>query len=206
MSLDPPAPTAVLLSPPGLGHIDATHADQSAPDHTLLAPDALSPRARKPANLLGLGMPDILASPSPRITTSALVEYPHLGHYLFLLLSTSQGSPPRGQHPLSVSSSGESDGSDNEDATGTTDAGAEQKTPRRVPMLRTVSSTIRIGAIDKDAFVRKVVEMLDNAEEEEVKEMLKPHMGTHALVSVQIRSTRLQLIYPRTSCSWMRFA
>lgn len=130
-------------------------------------------------NFLGLGLPP---------TTTAqpvVVEFPHLAHYVFSLLATSQASPPRQApaHPLSVSSSGESDGSDEETPNGerTVELGGEQQTPRKDKGEHVNGSN---GSVDKEGLVRRIVELLDNEEEEQVKEVLRPLMGDLAKVSI----------------------
>lgn len=72
---------------------------------------------------------------------------------------------------MSVSSSGESDDEDEEgkekngQAEGKKQDGIEQA--------------------DKDFVVKRIVELLDNEEEEEVKEVLKPYMGDMGKVSAR---------------------
>jgi len=140
-----------------------------------------SPSPKKhTSNVLGLGIP-----PTP-INTSVLTTYPHLGHYIYNLLQSISSSPPRISsgsassglhHPLSVSSSGESDGSD-EDEVGN----GGQKTPKK--KNGNGNGTVAIGgAGEKEILVRDIVELLDNEEEEEVKERLRPYLGDLAKVS-----------------------
>ena len=125
-----------------------------------------SPKNGTTSNSLGLGLPPSLTSGQ---NPSVLTTYPHLGHYIFNLLASIQTSPPRGavsQHPLSVSSSG-----------GDEDGEAEQRTPQKKRDGPGESSG------DRGDLVRKVVVMLDNEEGEEVKDLLKPHMGELGKVS-----------------------
>jgi hypothetical protein len=116
-----------------------------------------------------------------------LALYPHLGHYIFQLLASVQPSPPRAnQHPLSVSSSGESDGSDedaNENGAQATPNGSETAhdgggggTVQATPLSKLSQGTTGKG-FDREAMVRRIVELLDNEEEEMVKDILRPHMG-----------------------------
>lgn len=85
-----------------------------------------------------------------------------------------QAAPAAPQHPLSVSSSGESDGSDDEtqvfQGKGNEQGGSGKKED---------------GAKreDKEAVVKKVVELLDNEEEEEVKRLLSSKLGDLGKVS-----------------------
>lgn len=136
---------------------------------------ASSPSKRQTTNILGLGLPD-LATPSKPMTIQN--TYPHLGHYIHTIIASAQISPPRGgasgtqisslggsstalhqQHPLSVSSSGESDDEDS-------DKGTEETNKQEAK-----------NAIDRDSLVKQIVDLLDNEEEEQVKELLKPFMG-----------------------------
>lgn len=106
----------------------------------------------------------------------ALETYPHLGHYILNLLQSLQGSPQRttaAVHPLSVSSSGESDEEDAAPSTGSGDQqGGAQKTARKT-----------LSADEKDRLVHQVVDRLDNEDEDGVKELLKPYLGDMASVS-----------------------
>lgn len=151
---------------PQSGESPSSSRTNSAPDTR-----SSSPSKRQTTNILGLGLPD-LATPSKPMTI--LSEYPHLGHYVYNLLATAQisTSPPKAQtgsqHPLSVSSSGESD---EEDEGGKEKGqGGEGKKPDGIDQA------------DKDSVVKRIVELLDNEEEEEVKEVLKPYMGDLAKV------------------------
>ena len=120
-------------------------------------------------NSLGLGLP---STQTPAKDPFILTIYPHLGHYIYNLLASVQTSPSRlgsaGQHPLSVSSSGSDDDS----------LQVAQMTPQKqrdAPKSRTI--------VDKEALVRKIAGLLDNEEEEEVKGLLRPHMGSLGKVS-----------------------
>jgi hypothetical protein len=135
-----------------------------------------SPKKRTTTNVLGLGLPP------PTVTTSVLGTYPHLGHYIYNLLQSVASSPPRGAvglgtHPLSVSSSEESDGSDEELG------GGGQKTPKK-----RITEDGKSGPGDREGLVRDIVELLDNEEEEQVKERLRPYMGDLAKVSCIIHA------------------
>lgn len=112
-----------------------------------------------------------------------LTEYPHLGHYVYGLIANAHNSPPRTnglgingsglQHPLSVSSSGESDDEDGDDD----DEQAKKD-------LKKKQDAGEQG--DRDFVVKRIVELLDNEEEEEIKELLKPYMGDLAKVCNQV--------------------
>ena len=114
---------------------------------------------------------------------SVIATHPHLAYYVFGLLSNYLASPPRAApvHPLSVSSSGESDGSDEDgqDESGAKDVQTEHQTPKKGRL----SGGGDASSIDKEALVRQIVELLDNEEEEQVKDVLKPYMGDLAKVS-----------------------
>jgi hypothetical protein len=140
------------------------------------APDIRSPSPKKHSNILGLGIP-----PTPN-NPSVLTTYPHLGHYIYNLLQSLNSSPPRNtlsgsHHPLSVSSSGESDGERSEEEV-ELNGGSKQKSSK------SAKPTSSEGG-DKDELVRDIVGLLDNEEEEEVKERLKPYMGALAKVCVR---------------------
>lgn len=97
----------------------------------------------------------------------ALESYRHLGHYIVNLLQSLQGSRvPSAVHPLSVSSSGESDDEDNGASTG-----KEKPTTIEGSPVKLLSSG------QKDALVQRVVDCLDNEDEDGVKNLLKPYMG-----------------------------
>lgn len=143
-----------------------------------LNPDLRSPSPKRPSasnNLLGLGV-------ASNTTQSVISTHPHLAYYVFNLLSTYIASPPRAApvHPLSVSSSGESDGSD-EDEAGDTN-GKEVPPEHQTPKKGRFSGTAGPPPIDKEALVRQIVDLLDNEEEEQVKDVLKPYMGELAKV------------------------
>ncbi|KAK8843948.1 hypothetical protein IAR55_006740 [Kwoniella newhampshirensis] len=147
-----------------------------------------SPSPREHNNTLGIGVSPSSGHTTPFPSSSVLATYPHLAHYLFNLLQNVQFSPPRttsSQHPLSLSSSGESDGSDEDDLGATsaehgeadqTSEGVEQKTPKKGRVARS-SGGGGVTGIERDELVRNIVQLLDNEEEEEVKNVLKPHMG-----------------------------
>ncbi len=123
-----------------------------------------SPTRGSTSSFLGLGFP---STSTPSQASSVLSAFPHLGHYIFNLLASYPTSPPRAasQHPLSVSSSGSDD---------------ELELEQRTPQKRRESTQY---GIDREGLVRKIVELLDNEEEEEVKDLLRPHMGELGKVS-----------------------
>lgn len=141
------------------------------------APEIRSPSPKKNGNILGLGLAPSMPTSA---TSSVLITYPHLGHYIFSLIQNIQSSPPRltsnssGQHPLSLSSSGESDESEDD----ADDGDNEQKTPRK----QRVGKRAGQAGLGKEEVVVRIVELLDNDDEEEVKEVLKPFMGELAKV------------------------
>jgi hypothetical protein len=141
-------------------------------------------------------------------------NWPHLSHYLNQLIqSTSQISgathsttllqPP--QHPLSVSSSG-SDGSDSDDANEkdvrkeedpakvaegskeVDDSGVRSDSGEKTLSLEQISrKTIGGPSIDKEELLRRVVDLLDNEREEEVKPLLKEKLPGLEKVRLQSR-------------------
>lgn len=119
-----------------------------------------SPTPGTGANFLGLGFP---SSTTPGPIPSILTMYPHLGHYIVNLLASIQTSPPRptSQHPLSFSSSGSHD-----------ELEVEQRTLQKKRDGRS-----DVSGVDRDVLVRRIVEKVDNEEEEEVKDLLRPLMG-----------------------------
>jgi len=120
--------------------------------------------------------------------SSVMTSYPHLAHYVFNLLATSLASPPRATpaHPLSVSSSGESDGSDEEAAPSNEEGpGQEHQTPRK--KATAPAATPGVGSADKERLVRQIVQLLDKEEEEQVKDVLRPYLGDLAKVSSERR-------------------
>jgi hypothetical protein len=174
-------------------------AESPSSSRTNSAPDtrSSSPSKRQTTNILGLGLPD-LATPSKPMTI--LSEYPHLAHYVYNLLASAHigTSPPKtqgAQHPLSVSSSGESDdedgGSDGKDQG---EAGKKQE---------------GVDQSEKDTVVKRIVELLDNEEEEEVKDVLKPYMGELAKVihlTFCPNGPRSSLLTSRTRSLWTKCA
>jgi hypothetical protein len=170
----------MTTTPPKNQSMSATNPpepESATSSRTNSAPDtrSSSPSKRQTTNVLGLGLPE-LATPAKPMTI--LTEYPHLGHYVYGLIANSHNSPPRTnglgingsglQHPLSVSSSGESDDEDGEDD----DAGGKE-----------IKKKQDGDQVDRDFVVKRIVELLDNEEEEEIKELLKPYMGDLAKVS-----------------------
>ena len=106
----------------------------------------------------------------PRPATSVLSAYPHLGHYIFNLLAnlpSPSRAPSQTHHPLSVSSSSESD--DDEPATKTLDN--EHKTPQKAEGPSVGSTS------EKEGLVRRVVELLDREDEDGVKMALQGVLG-----------------------------
>jgi hypothetical protein len=142
---------------------------------------------------------------------SVLDTNPHLAHYIFkLVLSNAQltaaaagsGVAPRGslQHPLSVSSSGESDddsddsddeneapadlsSTDGDSSTGSSDKANAHKHRSQPPALGPSRE-------DREELTRKVISLLDNDQEEDVKDVLRAHMGEMGKVSHTTRVTR----------------
>lgn len=151
----------------------------------------MSPNTTPVKSGIGLGLLHPSSSSSRIVTPtseSVLTTYPHLGHYIFTLLASIQTSPPRSsQHPLSVSSSSESDeersppeSRDENDGSVKDEDGEPRVSSASAPVSRRVS---KADPVDKDGLVRRVVELLDEEMEEEVKEVLKPHMGDLGKVS-----------------------
>ena len=164
-------------------------------------PSSTDPSSSTSGTLDGVVLSGNMSSPTTGkagvtpTNSSVLGTYPHLAHYIFNLLSSVAPSPPRSSHagnhhPLSISSSGESDEEDETNGKDTGDedhtavlgeAGHEQKTPRK--------SNGDASGPDKEALVMQIVERLDNDEEDEVKELLKVHMGDLGKVSCPGRSS-----------------
>nr|XP_019001729.1 uncharacterized protein I203_05932 [Kwoniella mangroviensis CBS 8507]OCF65190.1 hypothetical protein I203_05932 [Kwoniella mangroviensis CBS 8507] len=184
-------------------------------DTTLRSP---SPRKPSTINFLGLGVPSQTssgsagssASPAPAPTPSLTVTtYPHLAHYIFGLLQNVNISPTKpttssstGQHPLSVSSSGESDEDDSPSPPLTTSTPSADginptlQTPKKQTNSR--SETARgISGAERDSLVKKIVELLDNEEEEKVKDVLKPFMGDLAKDEVLMDQVCLDCMHRR---------
>jgi hypothetical protein len=165
-------------------------------------PTIRSPSPKRHSNILGLGGSS-KAMHSPAVTTT----YPHLAHYIFNLLANIQLSPPHGAHPLSVSSSGESDGSDDEAEVDLRRLRIEGQDGQRTPQRKQNKSTghAEVGTVDREALVRSIVQLLDNEQEEEVKDVLRPYMGDMGKVSMDLYTVAM-LIKPRMRSSWTRFA
>lgn len=126
---------------------------------------------------------------------SVLDTNPHLAHYLFKMLVTSVATRnASGQHPLSVSSSGESD-SDDDDHRHHTDghsehneaaSSADEDGQPKPPRSNTSSNGNRpTGPTreEKEDIVRKIIDLLDNEQEEDVKDLLRSPMGDLGKVS-----------------------
>lgn len=157
--------------PPGGGEANSSNDDDTDKTTTIR-----SPSPRKPSSIIGMGFPTTSTSSTQ---SPVLATYPHLAHYIFNLLNLVQ-QPAVPQHPLSVSSSGESDGSD-EDTPETSESAG-----KGVGGSGETGKSSGRGAVDKEALVRKVVELLDNEEEEEVKDLLKTKIGDLGKVSLHI--------------------
>ncbi|WVO17660.1 hypothetical protein L204_105357 [Cryptococcus depauperatus] len=129
--------------------------------------------------------PSTAPTPTP---TTVLSSHPHLGHYIFSLLNNAHFPPPRstlGQHPLSVSSSGESDGEESDEdqdqgnvsQSGSEAASATSTASNATKASQDEGSGKRLTLVEKEELVRKIVDLLDNEQEEEVKVTLRPYMG-----------------------------
>ncbi|WVF65377.1 hypothetical protein IAT40_000104 [Kwoniella sp. CBS 6097] len=186
-----------------------------------------SPSPRKPVNFIGLGVPSLppaLPSASPAPTPSlVLATYPHLAHYIFSLLQSVQLSPTKpgqsassssstaNQHPLSMSSSGESDdedesapqsaqsrdssmGGDNSPFSESEGIPAGQQTPKK---QRYIKAEGGISGIERDNLVKQIIELLDNEEEEKVKDVLKPYMGELAKDEILMDQVCLDCMHRR---------
>lgn len=129
---------------------------------------------------------------------SVLDTSPHLAHYVFkLLLSNQPQAQSRstlavapGQHPLSVSSSGESD----EDEDEPHDAASRTESSTSADESQSSSSTKANGAQlpqassgpsreEREALVLRIIDLLDNEQEEDVKDLLREPMGEFGKVS-----------------------
>nr|XP_019049786.1 hypothetical protein I302_00205 [Kwoniella bestiolae CBS 10118]OCF28716.1 hypothetical protein I302_00205 [Kwoniella bestiolae CBS 10118] len=174
-----------------------------------------SPSPRKPSNInfLGLGVPPQPPSTSPAPTPSLTVTtYPHLAHYIFGLLQNVNISPTKhttssstGQHPLSVSSSGESDEESPSPpltTPSTTSVSSFEgnnttlQTPKRQAGSRS-EIVGRVSGVERDNLVKKIVELLDNEEEEKVKDVLKPFMGDLAKDEILMDQVCLDCMHRR---------
>ena len=185
------SPTQLIVPSPsrGSGTIHDTQLPSPSPKKPPPSSSTADSSTHSNNNLLGLGLPTTVAAPS------VLAAYPHLGHYIYNLLSAA-ASPPRAttlaaapsHHPLSVSSSGESSASDEDESGGDKDdEEVRQKTPKK-------QTTDGAQGVNKDALVKQIVRLLDDEEEEEVKDLLRPHMGDSGKV-------RLSRVYCVTSGS-----
>nr|XP_019010004.1 uncharacterized protein I206_05566 [Kwoniella pini CBS 10737]OCF48785.1 hypothetical protein I206_05566 [Kwoniella pini CBS 10737] len=186
-----------------------------------------SPSPRKSSNIefLGLGvseqsssLPNTVLTPPILVPTPSLTvtTYPHLANYIFGLLQNVNISPTKqsssststGQHPLSVSSSGESDDEspspplttptststssfDNNDNTDT----MTLQTPRKQNQTSTVGSVV--SGVERDNLVKRIVNLLDNEEEEKVKDVLKPFMGNLAKDEILMDQVCLDCMHRR---------
>ncbi|KAL1407490.1 hypothetical protein Q8F55_006923 [Vanrija albida] len=126
---------------------------------------------------------------------SVLETNPHLAHYIFKLVLSNQATsraPSGTQHPLSVSSSGESDDEDDGGAESTTTASTTEPSDTAssadegdATKLRNSSSngrppppaTTGPSREEREELVRKVIDLLDNDQEEDIKDLLRGPMG-----------------------------
>lgn len=110
---------------------------------------------------------------------------PHLTHFIHSLIASTpppqHTSPPnhlaqpQPQHPLSVSSSGESDSSNsNENSDDDERTKVVDKTPSKHP---------GVSLKQREDVVKRIVELLDEEKEEEIKSVLAPLLGDLAKVS-----------------------
>lgn len=137
--------------------------------------------------------PSQAPTPTPQTT---LTTHPHLAHYIHSLLNNVHFPPPRSalsQHPLSVSSSGGSNDSDSDDehrgnvsnvsqsgseAASTSGASGVTKSSQEGGLAKSDDGSSRKATTaEKEELVKKIVELLDNDQEEEIKGTLKPYMG-----------------------------
>ncbi|WWC63844.1 uncharacterized protein I303_106449 [Kwoniella dejecticola CBS 10117] len=165
-----------------------------------------------------------VSAPTPSLTVTT---YPHLANYIFGLLQNVNISPTKhastssttGQHPLSVSSSGESDDespspplttptststssfandNDNDDDGVTTTL----QTPKKPKLTTSQSQSGRpessgVSGVERDNLVKRIVELLDNEEEEKVKDVLKPFMGNLAKDEILMDQVCLDCMHRR---------
>ncbi|CAK9781819.1 hypothetical protein CC85DRAFT_281423 [Cutaneotrichosporon oleaginosum] len=121
---------------------------------------------------------------------SVLETNPHLAHYVFKLVQTNAALQPRaqptagGQHPLSVSSSGESDEEDdaaNDDAHNDAASADESKLSTSSGSGSSAIANGRPPVVptreEREELVRKIITLLDNEEEEDIKDLLREPMG-----------------------------
>ncbi|KIR63819.1 hypothetical protein I314_03225 [Cryptococcus bacillisporus CA1873] len=137
--------------------------------------------------------PSQAPTPTPQTT---LTTHPHLAHYIHSLLNNVHFPPPRSalsQHPLSVYSSGGSNDSDSDDehhgnvsnvsqsgseAASTSGASGVTKSSQEGGLAKSDDGSSRKATTaEKEELVKKIVELLDNDQEEEIKGTLKPYMG-----------------------------
>ncbi|KAK4689359.1 hypothetical protein P7C73_g739, partial [Tremellales sp. Uapishka_1] len=160
--------------------------DDPTPTPPLPSSSIRSPSPRKATSSAYLGLGVASAPTTPSVATL----FPHLTHYITNLLQSIQTSPNLhvAQHPLSVSSSGESDGSDSDGDHGVA-------VGQRTPQVGTAPK--EIAAVDRDGLVRKIVELLDNEEEEAVKDLLRPKMGELAKDEILMDQVCLDCMHRR---------
>ncbi|ODN75768.1 hypothetical protein L202_05777 [Cryptococcus amylolentus CBS 6039] len=143
--------------------------------------------------------PPTAPTPTPTATTNVLSAHPHLGHYIFSLLNKAYFPPPRSavgdgkpekekeKHPLSHSSGGSDDGSD-DGANASADMDNEdgdvsQSESEAASQTSTATKSSEEGgskkatSAEKEELVKRIVDLLDNEQEDELKVVLKPYMG-----------------------------
>lgn len=130
---------------------------------------------------------------------SVLETNPHLAHYIFKLVLSNQSTsraPSGTQHPLSVSSSGESDDEDDnnggEGAESTTTASTTEPSDTASSADESDATKLRNNTSngrppppvttgpsreEREELVRKIIDLLDNDQEEDVKDLLRGPMG-----------------------------
>lgn len=122
--------------------------------------------------------------------TSVLETNPHLAHYVFKLVQNNATLQPRapptagGQHPLSVSSSGESDEEDDSahedglhDAASTDESKLSTSSGSGSSALANGRAPVIPSREDREELVRKIIALLDNEQEEDIKDLLREPMG-----------------------------
>ncbi|GMK56033.1 hypothetical protein CspeluHIS016_0210890 [Cutaneotrichosporon spelunceum] len=112
--------------------------------------------------------------------TSVLETSPHLAHYVFKLVQNNATLQPRavpvtgGQHPLSVSSSGESDEEDDATSVDGSKLSTSSSSGSSLPNGR---APIVPSREEREELVRKIIALLDNDQEEDIKGLLREPMG-----------------------------
>ncbi|TXT09125.1 hypothetical protein VHUM_02599 [Vanrija humicola] len=118
---------------------------------------------------------------------SVLETNPHLSHYVFKLVLSNQSAsraPSGTQHPLSVSSSGESDDDDDGGGEEPSDtASSADESDAAKPRNNTSNGRPTPAVVpgpsreEREELVRKIIDLLDNDQEEDVKDLLRGAMG-----------------------------